>query len=252
VVRISPRSPEELPAYDDELLVLLVRAGFSQRRKQLGTLLHRYVSDWSTAADALGFDRRARAETLSLDQWIALTNYIRPIPSSQAPGEVQELFPVVDDSDCVMYAAPRSKVHGDNLRLRAVHIFIFDRHGSVFLQKRSRWKDRHPLVWDSSAAGHVLAGEGYDIAARRELREELGVEPQLRRIAKLPASDRTGQEFIWLYEGSYEGELVLNRREIETGRYFEPAIVTGWIASRPNDFAPAFSECWKLYAESCR
>ena len=31
--------------------------------------------------------------------------------------------------------------------------------------ERSRWKDRHPLVWDSSAAGHVDAGEEYDDAA---------------------------------------------------------------------------------------
>src|SRR6266436_7190282 len=39
VVRILPRDPLELPARDDELLVRLIRAGFSQRRKQLRKLL---------------------------------------------------------------------------------------------------------------------------------------------------------------------------------------------------------------------
>ena len=39
------------------------------------------------------------------------------------------------------------------------------RDGELFLQKRSRLKDRHPNVWDSSAAGHVDAGEEYDEAA---------------------------------------------------------------------------------------
>src|SRR5205085_6177472 len=108
---------------------VLVRLGFSQRRKQLGTLLDRYVSNWPAAADALGLDRRARAETLSLEKWIALTNYVRPIPSSDPIAEAQEIFPVVDDYDRVLYSAPRGKVHGDNLRHRPVHILIFDRNG---------------------------------------------------------------------------------------------------------------------------
>ena len=118
-----------------------------------------------------------------------------------------ELFPVVDENDRVVRDAPRSEVHGNNLRHRAVHIFIFNGRGEVFLQKRSRWKDRHPLLWDSSAAGHVDAGEEYDTAAIRELQEELGISAELKRIVKLPASDQTGQEFIWLYRATMKGRF---------------------------------------------
>ena len=35
VVRLEPRDPIELPEHDDELLLKLIRLGFSQRRKQL-------------------------------------------------------------------------------------------------------------------------------------------------------------------------------------------------------------------------
>ena len=252
LVRLRPRSSAELADCDDELFVLLVRRGFSQRRKQLGKLLQDYVQDWPTAADRVGVEPTARAETLSLHNWIALTNHTRPIPVSRHPEEGEETFPVVDDSDRVLGAAPRSKVHGDNLRHRAVHILVFNGNGEVFLQKRSRWKDRNPCVWDSSAAGHVMAGEGDDDAAHRELTEELGIEAPLERVTKLPASERTGQEFIWLYSARYNGQMSLNRQEIETGRYFQPVIVTGWIAARPGDFAPGFCECWKSYTERCR
>jgi len=46
--------------------------------------------------------------------------------------------------------------------------------------------------------------------------------------------------------------MSLNRDEIQTGGYFQPVIVTGWIAARPGDFAPGFSECWKTYLQRSR
>ena len=103
-------------------------------------------------------------------------------------------------------------------------------------------------MWDSSAAGHVEAGEGYDEAAARELKEELGIHVPLEKIAKLPASERTGQEFIWLYRGRYDGNFSPDLGEIETGASFPPDIVTAWVATRPDDFAPGFVECWKTYS----
>ena len=43
VVRLVPRDPVELPEHDDELLLKLIRIGFSQRRKQLRKLLREYA-----------------------------------------------------------------------------------------------------------------------------------------------------------------------------------------------------------------
>lgn len=246
VVRLVPRPAGDLGPRDDETFRRIVRQGFSQRRKQLGNLLGEYVSNWSAAADALGLDSRVRAEELTLEQWIELTNLISPIALPTAAKSAEELFSVVDEEDRVAGSAPRSKVHGDNLRHRAVHILIFNPAGEVFLQKRSEWKDRHPLAWDSSAAGHVDAGEEYDTAASRELEEELGITTGLERVGKLPASARTGEEFIWIYRGQWNGTFRLNRAEIQAGGFYPPAIVTEWIKARPDDFAPGFVECWKV------
>ena len=133
------------------------------------------------------------------------------------------------------------------MRHRAVHIFIFNGLGELFLQKRSRWKDRHPRLWDSSAAGHVDAGEEYDAAANRELQEELGISAELKRVAKLGATEQTGQEFIWLYQGRHEGPFRLPAAEIEHGEFFPTDIVSAWLKARPADFAPGFVECWALF-----
>lgn len=247
LIHISPRDPNELPPVDFRLFNELVRRGFSQRRKQLGKLLIDFIPEWPHAAETLGLDRQVRAEAVSLAQWIALTNYARPCAAPDGNSLATEDFPVVDKADQVLGQAPRSKVHGDNLRHRAIHILIFNENGEIALQKRSRWKDRHPLVWDSSAAGHVAAGEEYDSAARRELKEELGVDAPLEKIGKLSASERTDQEFIWLYRGQHGGDFKPNPTEIETVQFFPADVVDGWIAARPEDFAPAFLECWKIY-----
>ena len=251
-VRILPRDPLDLPARDDELLAKMIRSGFSQRRKQLRKLLGMHVSDWDHVASTLSFDPRARAEQLSLLQWIGLANYIAPPAHPSALAMRDERLPVVDKNDRVLRYAPRSEVHGNNLRHRAVHILIFDDAGEVYLQQRSRWKDRHPLKWDSSAAGHVAAGESYEETARRELEEELGISVPLEKILELPASVRTEQEFVWLYRGKVRGKPIINRGEIETGAFFSPLIVDGWVSARPEIFAPGFTECWTAYREKVR
>jgi 16S rRNA (adenine1518-N6/adenine1519-N6)-dimethyltransferase len=252
VVRIWPRDPQELPPHDEGLLVKLIRLGFSQRRKQLRKLLRERVDDWDTLARHLNIDPTTRAEELSLLQWIALANFIAPPPCPDARLTNSERFSVVDENDTILRDASRSEVHGNNLRHRAVHILIFNPAGEVYLQQRSRWKDRHPLRWDSSAAGHVVATEGYDETARRELKEELGLSVPLRKISKLPASERTDQEFVWLYRGEVVGNLSPDRTEIETGAFFPETVIDGWIAARPEDFAPGFIECWKVYRQKSR
>ena len=189
VVRLSPRDPQELPAHDEELLIKLIRLGFSQRRKQLRKLLRERVEDWDAVSQNLNIDPKARAEELSLFQWIALANFVSPPPCPDMHLTNNERFPVVDKNDQILGETSRSDVHANNLRHRAVHILIFNPVGEVYLQQRSRWKDRHPLKWDSSAAGHVGAAESYDETAQRELKEELGITVRLEKISKLPASE---------------------------------------------------------------
>jgi 16S rRNA (adenine1518-N6/adenine1519-N6)-dimethyltransferase len=172
---------------------------------------------------------------------------VHPLEIPERRANDTERFPVVDKNYRLLGDACRAEVHGNNLRHRAVHILIFNDASEVYLQKRSRWKDRHPLLWDSSAAGHVCAGEEYDQAAQRELQEELGINVPLEKLLKLDASARTGQEFVYLYRGLLRSDPKPNRSEIEAGVFCSPTIVDGWVKARPEDFAPGFIECWGAY-----
>ncbi|HWY41171.1 MAG TPA: 16S rRNA (adenine(1518)-N(6)/adenine(1519)-N(6))-dimethyltransferase RsmA [Chthoniobacterales bacterium] len=249
LVRVTPRGQRELPACNSEVFERLVRRGFSQRRKQLGKLIREEASDWETIAAELRLNPRARAEELSLQQWIALANRIAPIVPATSNNAPKERLQVVDEKDVPRGGAPRDQVHANNLLHRAVHVLIFNSAGDVLLQLRSRWKDRHPLKWDSSAAGHVNAGEDYGHTAARELFEELGIKTALKKVAKLPASERTDQEFICLYHGAHDGDPQPNPAEIEAVQCFPSGIVDQWIKARPHNFAPGFVECWKVWRE---
>jgi isopentenyl-diphosphate delta-isomerase len=161
----------------------------------------------------------------------------------------EDIFDVVNERDEVVEARPRSEVHARGLLHRAVHVFVFNSRGDIFLQKRSMKKDRQPGVWDSSCSGHVDSGETYDETAVRELGEEIGLKLKStpEKLFKVDACGETDAEFVWVYRCRSEGPFQLHPDEIETGEWFAPEKVSQWIAGSPRDFAPAFVLIWKLF-----
>jgi 16S rRNA (adenine1518-N6/adenine1519-N6)-dimethyltransferase len=227
-----------VPACDDALFESLVRRGFGERRKQLRKLLPEFKGQWPELCAALGVPETVRAEDLTLAQWEDFARRVQPAKAQSG----EELFDVVDTEDRVIDTQPRDVVHVNNLRHRAVHMLLFNDAGEILLQKRSIWKDRNAGLWDSSAAGHVDAGETYESAAARELVEEIGVSCPLERIGHLPCSEATGWEFIEVFRGRHEGPFDLAPMEIETAAFFPLDQVRGWLERSPEDFSPVFRE----------
>jgi isopentenyldiphosphate isomerase len=162
----------------------------------------------------------------------------------------EEIFDVVNERDEVIGRQSRREVHRLGLRHRAAHVLVFNARGQIFLQKRSLTKDRQPGLWDSSASGHVAAGEEYDAAAWRELGEEIGLVPAqpLQRLFKIGAGPETDHEFVWVYRGEAEGPFALNPDEIEGGGWFATAEITRWMTERPGEFAGAFRLIWQKWS----
>jgi isopentenyldiphosphate isomerase len=172
----------------------------------------------------------------------------------------EEWFDVVNERDEVVGRKLRREVHAHGWLHRAVHVLVFNRAGQVFLQKRSMRKDMSPGLWDSSCSGHLDAGEDYDTAVVRELREELGLlaelgggnrgvgapRLQLERRLRVEACAETGQEFVWVYRVEAEGPFTLCPDEIDGGEWIAPDELNRRIAAGPDDYCPAFRLIWAL------
>ena len=248
VMTLEPRQAD-LPVHDRRLFDELIRRGFSQRRKQLRKNLPGEV-DWSEACQTLGFLPTARAEELSLEDWVALTRFVDPYFTKEEGQGADEMLAVVDDEDKVVGSERRDVIHRDNLKHRAVHIFALNKHGEIFLQKRSRLKDKCPGLWDSSAAGHVDAGEEYEACAVRELEEELGLtDHDVQEVGKLGAHANTGWEHVRLYATLADGKIRFPCVEVEYGHWFTMPQIEEWVNAVPEDFAPGFLACWKLWKQ---
>ena len=248
VMTLEPRQ-EELPIHDRRLFDELVRRGFAQRRKQLRKNLPADL-DWETVSKKLNLTSTARAEELSLDDWVSLTREADPFFVKEEGQGDDEMLAVVDEDDNVIGSERRDVIHRDGLKHRAVHIFALNKKGEIFLQKRSRLKDKCPGLWDSSAAGHVDAGEEYNDCAARELEEELGLKGhEIREVGKLGAHANTGWEHVRLFATLAQGKVKFPCVEIEYGEWFTMDQIEQWVTAVPEDFAPGFLSCWKVWKD---
>jgi 16S rRNA (adenine1518-N6/adenine1519-N6)-dimethyltransferase len=269
VVELRKKQAEDVPEISERWFEKVVKTGFSERRKKLTNTLSKLMPSKAVeeALGAGGLSGLSRAEELSPEAWVNLakrladfcgeaSRYPRPDAVGQAGAgalvaaradatDPRESLQVVDEHDRPVRGVDRATVHSEKLLHRAVHIFVLNSAGELFLQRRSYRKDTFPRKWDSSAAGHVDVEESYDACASRELREELGLTAEPIEIARVAASEKTGQEFIRVYLAQAEEIVDLNEQEIETGGFFPVSIVDEWIESRPGDFASGFLECYR-------
>ena len=87
VVRIEPYRHPAVDVTDRDEFFAVVKAGFSQKRKQLHNALAaglaRPQADIAAALERAGVDGRRRAETLALDEWASLANALLPLHNAK-------------------------------------------------------------------------------------------------------------------------------------------------------------------------
>ncbi len=154
---------------------------------------------------------------------------------------MSEYFYVVDENDNIVCKATREECHsGKRLIHRSVCVFVINDKNELFIQKRSMAKDLYAGYYTGSATGHVEFGEDYEEAARRELKEELGIEAPLEMITKVKNFSEIEREISTLYICRYNGKIEYNRGEVTEGFFLSLDEIKRWLGSGEKKFAYGF------------
>ena len=133
----------------------------------------------------------------------------------------EEMFPIVDENGNILSAATRGECHsGSKLLHPVVHLHVFNSRGELYLQKRPEWKDIQPGKWDTAVGGHIDLGESVEMALKREVREELGIEdftPELLTHYVFESSRE--KELVFAHKTVYDGEIHPSE-ELDGGKFW--------------------------------
>ena len=159
-----------------------------------------------------------------------------------------EIITIVDVDNNVVGSATRREMRDRGLPHRATYILVFNSKGELFVQKRTMSKDIYPGYYDVATGGVVLVDESYDLSAERELAEELGA----RNTPLTPHFDFKHEDdnnIVWgrLYTCTYDGEIILQEEEVESGEFITIDEVLKLIQKEP--FTPDGLYALKRYLE---
>ncbi|MEO7414906.1 MAG: isopentenyl-diphosphate Delta-isomerase [Opitutaceae bacterium] len=126
---------------------------------------------------------------------------------------------LVDERNRAIGRGEKLAVHRQALLHRAFSIFLVYPDGKVLLQQRSKAKYHSGGLWANSCCGHPRPGERTAQAARRRLREELGVTVSLRsgfraRYRTQLPNGLTENEIVYVFFGRAPAAFALNPDEV--------------------------------------
>lgn len=142
-----------------------------------------------------------------------------PDTSASRPGDdPDEIFDLVDLDDHVIGRVRRGDAHQHPSYIhRSVQILIFTSEERLLLQRRAATKDLFPGYLCASASGHVMADDDYPVTARRELIEELGVEPTIVFVDKALVRSEMETEITALFLARCNGPFIFSPTETNGG-----------------------------------
>jgi len=157
----------------------------------------------------------------------------------------EERLVLVDESDRKVGEEEKLAAHRDGGKLhRAFSIFIENHRGEQLLQRRARAKYHFRGLWANACCGHPRPEEALESAARRRLREELGIDAELTELfsfaytAEDPESGLTEKEIDHVFVGRFDGFPQPHPDEIDEIRWVHRAALARELEDSPAGFAP--------------
>lgn len=152
---------------------------------------------------------------------------------------------LVDEQDNAIGTMEKQQAHVEGVLHRAFSIFIFNSEKKLLLQKRASSKYHCGGLWTNTCCSHPREKETILDAANRRLREEMGMQCELKPIFSFVykaefENGLTEHEFDHVFFGQSNQTPELNLEEVEGYRYIGLEDLQVEIKEDPQKFTPWF------------
>jgi isopentenyl-diphosphate Delta-isomerase len=174
-----------------------------------------------------------------------------PRPESRVVSSDDDQLILVDSDDREIGVLTKADAHlGRGTLHRAFSVLVFNPAGELLIQQRAQSKRMWPGYWSNTCCSHPRLGEEVDDAARRRLREELGLTAELEFLFKFQYQAQydaraAEHEVCWVYAGRSSEPPRANVHEIAAWRYVTPEALGNELACAPETFTPWFKLEWE-------
>ncbi|WP_237028636.1 isopentenyl-diphosphate Delta-isomerase [Pedobacter steynii] len=137
---------------------------------------------------------------------------------------MEEEVILVNSNDQPIGTMPKLQAHIEGKLHRAFSVFIFNRSGELLLQQRALDKYHSAGKWTNTCCSHPRPGEETILAAKRRLKEEMGMECELRPVFSFSylakfENGLTENEYDHVFFGFSEAVPQPDPKEVAAFRY---------------------------------
>lgn len=149
-----------------------------------------------------------------------------------------EYIIAVDEFDSEIGSIEKMEAHRKGTLHRAFSILVFNSKNQLLLQKRNVKKYHSPGLWTNTCCSHPKYGENLQDAIYRRLNEEMGFTCELEEvfsfIYKVKLEDNLFEnEYDHVFIGKYDGEIVVNKDEVDDFKWVDINELKNDIVERP-------------------
>ncbi len=147
------------------------------------------------------------------------------------PPSANEEVDIIDEGGNVIAVVTRAQMRAQNPLHRSVFIVVRNDADELLVHKRADWKDVWPSYWDIAVGGVVATGEAWEIAAARELHEEIGISGELQYLGEQLYEDEHVAELARVYATFSSGPFALSDEEIVELQWVPMSELRQWVAA---------------------
>ncbi|MBK9177273.1 MAG: isopentenyl-diphosphate Delta-isomerase [Flavobacteriales bacterium] len=161
---------------------------------------------------------------------------------------------LVNELDEVIGTMGKLRAHKEGALHRAFSVFLFDEQGRLLMQRRAPGKYHSAGLWTNTCCSHPRLNEAVAEAARRRLKEEMGIEaelvPRFSFIYRAALDNELQEhELDHVLFGSYSGPARPAPQEADDWKFVHPAALEADMNANPKRYTVWLRECWARVLE---